>query len=356
MKAVTTPTHHRAPSRRQRKGFVLPLVIVATLLVAALASAAQFAAWRATRAARQAFNGERALLGADESIARTVANWNAESFAGSPIGSRITAAVLTTAGEPVDVIVTRTAPLIAWIDVSATSHRDGAPTRAHRRVGRALFAEPPPLPLNAALVAITPVALRGTARISGIDSVTLNDECGPWRDTTSIAGLYSSVHHIDSTVVIAGVPSIATPVDPPRDVTAFNDAWQRITARAVHRQTTTNAPLPNEPPWRALVLHDTTTIQLAGASRHDGLVAFDGNLVLRGTLTVRGLMIVRGAVDATAGQLDINGALVIYAPTGATSRFGNNATVRYSQCALRRALAAVARPDPHPFRVWSERD
>ena len=133
---MTTHTRHRVHNRRQRKAFVLPLVIVATLLVAALAGAAQFAAWRATRAARQAFNGERALLGADESIAQTVANWNPESFARSTIGSRITSRLHTTAGEAVDVTVIRTAPLIAWVDVSATMQRDGAPTRAQRRIGR----------------------------------------------------------------------------------------------------------------------------------------------------------------------------------------------------------------------------
>ena len=353
---MTTHTHHRAHTRRQRKGFVLPLVIVATLLVAALAGAAQFAAWRATRAARQAFNGERALLGADESIAQTVANWNAESFAVSPIGSRSTSRLHTTTGEAVDVTVTRTAPLIAWVDVSATTQRDGAPTRARRRIGRALFAEPPPLPLTAALVALTPVALRGTTRISGIDIATINDECGPWRDTTSIAALHNRIHHIDSTVAITGAPPIATTVDTTRDLAAFNVAWQLIAARAVPRRASANAPLPNEPPWRALLVHDTTTIRLAGASQHLGLVAIDGNLVVHGALTIRGLLIVRGSVDATAGQLDIEGAVVIYAPNGTPSSLGNTSTVRYSQCALRRALAAVSLPDPQPFRIWSERD
>ncbi len=356
MLRMTPRDHRRITKGVRRQGFVLPLVIVATLLVAALAGAAQFAAWRATRAARQAFNGERALLGADESIAQTVANWNAESFAVAPIGSRITSRLRTTAGEAVDVTVTRTAPLIAWLDVSATTQRDGAPTRAQRRVGRALFAEPPPLPLTAALVALTPVALRGTTRISGIDVIAINDECGPWRDTTSIAALHNRIHHIDSTVSITGAPPIATTVDTTRDLTAFNVAWPLIVARAVHRQAPANAPLPNEPRWRALLLHDTTTIQLAGASQHEGLIAVDGNLVVRGALTIRGLLVVRGSVDATAGQLDVEGALVIYAPNGTTSSLGNNSTVRYSQCAVRRALAAVSSPNPDPFRIWSERD
>lgn len=341
---------------RTRQGFVLPLVIIATLLVAILAGAAQFAAWRATRAARQAFNGERALLGADESIAHTIATWDAETFAVAPIGRRSSTRVNTTAGEPVDITVTRTAPLMAWVDVSATSQTSGAPTRAQRRIGRALFDAPPPLPINAALVALTPLALRGTARISGADVANLNDECGPWRDTASIAGLHNRTHTIDTTVSIAGAPPIATTIDTLRDAAAFNAAWPLISARARHRIASVNAPLPIEPAWRALLAQDTTSIQLAGASQHEGLVAIDGDLVIRGSLTVRGLLVVRGSVDATAGQLDVEGALVIYAPNGATSRFGNNTSVRYSQCALRRALAAVSIPDSHPFRIWSERE
>ena len=347
---------HRDRSSRTREGFVLPLVIVAMLLVAALTGAAQFAAWRATRAARQAFNGERALLGADESIAHTIANWNAEAFARSAIGSRTTSRVHTTAGEAVDVIVTRTAPLMAWVDVTAASQSVGAPTRAQRRVGRALFTAPPPLPLRAALVALTPVALHGSARISGLDVASINDECGPWRDTASTTALHNRIHHIDTTVAIVGAPPIAAAVDTARDHAAFNAAWQLITARALQRNASPNAPLPIEPPWRAILMRDTTTIQLGGASRHEGLVAIDGNLVLRGSLTIRGLLVVRGAVDATAGQLDIEGAMVIYAPNGTTSTFGNNTSVRYSQCALRRALAAIALPSTQPFRVWSARD
>ncbi len=326
------------------------------LLVAALAGATQYAAWRASRAARQAFNGERALLGADESIAYTIANWNAESFARSAIGSRITSRVQTAAGEAVDVIITRTAPLMAWVDVTATSQSVGAPTRAQRRVGRALFTEPPPLPLSAALVALTPLALRGTARVSGLDIAATTDECGPWRDTASIAALHSPIHFIDSTVAIVGAPPIASVVDTTRDLAAFNAAWQLIAARAVQRTASPNIPLPVEPPWRAILVRDTTTVQLAGASRHEGIVAIDGNLVLRGSLTIRGLLVVRGSVDATAGQLDIEGAMVTYAPNGSTSSFGNNTSVRYSQCALRRALAAVSRPTTQPFRIWSERD
>ncbi len=339
-----------------RSGFVLPFVLVATLLVAMLAAAAQFAAWRATRSARQAFNGERALLGADESIASTVANWNAEAFARSAIGSRTATRLSTAAGDVADVTIARTAPLVVWVDAAATSQTFGAPSRAQRRVGRALFVQPPPLPLSAALVALSPVHLQGTMRVSGIDDATVGDECGPWRDTASIAGVYGRTRLIDTTTTIAGAPRVSTAVDTARDLAAFNAAWLLIAARASPRPAPANASLPGEPSWRAVVVRDTGAILLAGTSRHEGLLAVDGDLVLHGTLSVRGLLIVRGAVDATAGQLDVEGAVVLFAPSGGQSRFGTGTNVRYAQCALRRALAAVSRPTALPFRTWSERE
>jgi len=37
------------------------------------------------------------------------------------------------------------------------------------------------------------------------------------------------------------------------------------------------------------------------------------------------------------------------------SLLGNSVAVRYSQCALRRALATIAVPTTRPFAVWQER-
>ena len=73
-RARASRSRRSAPTRR-RRGFVLPLVIVSMLLVAILSAATQTQAWRADRSARGAFNGTRALLAADESLARTIATW-----------------------------------------------------------------------------------------------------------------------------------------------------------------------------------------------------------------------------------------------------------------------------------------
>ena len=56
-------------NRSKRRGFVLPLVIITTLLVAVLAAGLQTVVWNAMRQARLGFAGERALHTADAAIA-----------------------------------------------------------------------------------------------------------------------------------------------------------------------------------------------------------------------------------------------------------------------------------------------
>jgi len=339
----------------ERQGFVLPLVVVAMLLVALLAGVAQSAAWRATRSARQAWNGERALLAADEAIARTVATWNAEAFAMRPIGSRTVTAVSTAAGEVVAVSSARTQPLVAFIEADAGSQTAGAGRRARRRVGRAIFVDPPVVPHDAALVGLSPLRLLGAATISGYDSVATN-ECGPWRDTASIAAVHAYSTLRDSSVTLQGSTAFVSAIDTTRDAATFNTAWTRITARATPRPSPLASALtPTQPAWRPIIVSDTAPLALTDTVSHEGLLVIDGDVVITGSLRVRGMLIVRGSIDASAGRLDVHGAMLVYSPTHRASALGSAVTVQYSPCALARALAAVATPSSTPFRLWSER-
>ncbi len=345
--------HPNPRAHRARNGFVLPLVIVATILVALLAASAQFAAWRASRAARQAWNGERALLATDEAIATTFAAWTAEQFARVGIGATRTTRQRTAAGIDVDITVTRTQPLAALISADAQSQTDGAPTRAQRTTARALFLAPPPLPLHSALLIIDAARVLGTATISGIDSAP-HDECGPWRDTASINGLRAYPATIDSTATISGLGAPSTPRTLAQDAIDFDRAWPLVRARAVSRPPP-SAALPVEPPWRPLLFRDTSAVHVSGLWQHQGVLAVDHDLIVHDTLRLRGMLLVRGALDASSGRLEVDGAVLVRGQTTRATRIGSGSTIRYDQCALRRAIAAIATPETGPFRQWSER-
>jgi len=63
-----------------------------------------------------------------------------------------------------------------------------------------------------------------------------------------------------------------------------------------------------------------------------------------------GLVVVRGAVDASAGGLVLDGALV----AGGAVRLGAGSRVRRSTCAVDRASLYGARATPLARRAWSE--
>ncbi len=325
------------------------------LLVAILTSATQTQAWRAARAARGAFNGTRALLAADEALGRAIANWNPNAFANTGIGGRRQSAFRTAAGDDALVTVTRTAPLIAWLDAAATSNTPGAHGAATRGAARALFLRPALGPLTAALTALTPVDLTAGAQVSGIDIASAGDDCGPWRDTASIGGLLAHSATVAPDAIIVGAPPRLVPADRARLQVEFDRAWPDILARADRGAAPdTLARIPFTPEWRA-VAWTSSSVLVAGDIAHRGTLVIDGDLVIRGRLRVVGILVVRGAIDARNGTLEVNGALVVNAPDARTSTFGGQATIRYAQCAEQRALATVARPTTSPFRLWADR-
>jgi hypothetical protein len=62
------------------------------------------------------------------------------------------------------------------------------------------------------------------------------------------------------------------------------------------------------------------------------------------------VVVVRGAVDASAGALALDGALVAGGPV----RLGGGSRVRASSCAVARASRYAARPAALARRAWAE--
>jgi hypothetical protein len=345
---------------RLRQGFILPTVLITMLLVALLATSLEAVAWHATQHARLGLAGERALLGADAAIARTLDSWDARAFASSAIGTRIVSSMPLTNGLDATVTLSRTAPDAALVVATATSTQNGTPLNAQREIARALIIRPPPLPLTTPLTTLGPVAIANPATVSDTDDIPPD-----W--ATECQGLT----HIDAPM-------------PPTNVTAaraqFDANWQRWLAVAAHsddgRTGTTVGPLvtgstcapgAGEPfrgtgalatctnEWGARAITGGATVTLAGTNRHQGVLLVDGDLVVTGTLDVRGLLIVRGALDASVGTVTVFGAVLVRDELGHGSRLGFASRVRYSRCALRRAVSAVGAPAAITTRGWLER-
>jgi hypothetical protein len=332
------------------------MVIVAMLLIAIVSAATQTQAWRAAQAARGAFNGTRAQLAADEALTRVTATWNADSFANIGIGGRRRIAAQSALGDETEVTVARPAPLVAWLDATATSQIGGAHQRASRGAARALFLRPPLSALDAAITAITPVEIAAGARVSGDDRTNASDDCGPWRDTASIAGVFARTVTVAPGAQLSGAPPLSSNIDLNALQNDFDIAWPTIIARAQAAPIPpANAQVTASATWRALSWTSSTPILVSGNFAHRGTLAVNGDLQVQGRLRIEGLLVVRGTIDARIGTLEVTGALLVEAPSGDTSRFGPLTTVQYTRCTAQRALATIARPATAPFSFWANR-
>lgn len=348
-------------SPRRHRGFILPTVLIATLLVAVIAATLQSAVWRAGRNAHLGFAGERALFGADNAIAQQMPLWNPREFASMAIGDRKTSTVTMPSGIITTIMLVRSAIDAAIVEASALSTQNGVPLSASRRVTRALVARNLPLPLQNVFTSMGAIAISDPFSISSLDEVPpgwttecanealVNATTSPLPDINSARALFDAnwtawlalaSQRDDASTVTALAPIVIATLcaagtgDPTRD------------AFSVRLCT-------NE--WGARAIIGSTSAHLSGSSKHQGILLVDGDLRLTGTLEIDGVLIVRGAIDASAGQLIVHGAVLIRDSSGRGSRLGIATRVRYSRCALRRALSAVAAPAAITTGGWLER-
>ncbi len=193
-------SHRRGFAHRLRLGMILPLVLVGMLLVMTMSASLQQAAWRALRGAQGQWDGQRGLYAAESAVVQAVAAWSSDAAAATPVGVRI----VTTAGLPdgwrTRTSIARTAALTAVVQAVARREHLGVAaagrvadaSRLRRTVVRMLRLEPPALPILAAATLLGEVTV-GTAMFDGRDQVApydpARDDCGPWRDTASLAAL-----------------------------------------------------------------------------------------------------------------------------------------------------------------------
>lgn len=357
--------HRTSDGQRERRGFVLPLVLLTTLLVAVLAANVQAAVWRSVRQARLGLAGERALHVSDAAISEQLLHWDRRAFASLPIGARLGSTTLYPAGLSAQVTVVRTSVDGAIIEAVGSSTQNGVAFAAQRRVTRTLALRNPPLSLA------SPLTLLGAASFAAPGAVSNIDETPPgW--TTECAGTDS----IDARTV--------TITDTTARRNVFDGAWNRWLALADRSESaptvTTLAPVvtsalcapgagdprrdasaisacTNEWGARAVTgaFANASPLLLANSSRHQGVLLVDGDLNITGDLEVNGLLMVRGAIDASQGRLIVRGAALVRDELGHGSRFGFATRVRYSRCALRRALSATGAPAAITTRGWLER-
>jgi len=369
---ATLGTHRRA-----RRGAALAVVLVALVVVAALGAGTALASRELRRAAHDDLARQRAESSAEGALESALHPWDRRR------SQLAVGAVDSTTGlAPGDVVRTvRIGPtwFLVEADARAAAAAPGAAGWAERSVSALVHLRPPSIRALAAITSGGPLTLLGNAAVDGHDATPSGwtDCIGPAADTAAVATPGPlDVHAAPQAFVSGALLQHAATVDPSTYAAFGVDDWTSLAARADVAVAVTDGahvPLPDavgascvlgaaawSDPSRGAgaVSACATTYPLVLArgglaldgGRAQGVLLVDGDLVLNGVVTFAGVIVVRGALHADAGALHLDGALLV----SGGGALGAGSHVRFSRCAVARALDGVARVGRIGRRSWAE--
>jgi hypothetical protein len=324
----------------RRRGFVLPIAMIAMLVAMLIVGSMHFAAWRAMRGTRSQWDAQQALYASNAAVVTAIATWDALSMAQQPIGATRWTSVQDH-GWRTETGVARTSPLIAVVTAHTIWNAD--PSRVRRAVTRIVHLAPLFRPIAAVGVfdslALDRASIDGVDRAESVDP--LRDDCGPYRDTASVD-------------MVARVAPATRRVA----LESFDSSWTRAVRLTSARPREADGSVSQRSAWEPVrVVADSAAgaalgVTLTGASRVQGVLLVDGDLVVRGRLRLDGLLVVRGALRVDAGELQVDGAVLVRDIDGIGSMLGPQTRVRWAPCLVNRALVALASPQRAPFHQW----
>ena len=343
------PVTARSSRRAVARGFVLPFVLIAITATSLMAFAMTAETLRGLRGQQGAAHAAQVAGAADAALARALDRYTNDSLWLRPLGVPHTRTADVN-GTPVAVQWQRHQPLVASLRTHSRRGNGRRLDAAAREHYRAVWLEPPPLPILATLTTNGPVVGREGTLVSGVDIALSDSPCGTTRDTASVPPIIAPAVREE---VSGGWPSAPTSTHLPE--TFPHEAETAIEAVGARLPITlapaTGGHFPVSPEWTALQWRGST-VSLVGPSRWTGLVLVRGNLVVTGSVHVTGLLIVDGHLDASAARLSVHGALVAANPGASGVMLGGHSSLWYDRCAVQMALAAVARPSLAPFSLW----
>jgi hypothetical protein len=369
-------------SYRARPGVALVMTVVAMAVLGALVAGVFFTALRAQRDGRDAIYRVQALAAAEYGLATALtpavwrSSWNTTARRG-PLRD----IVLSPSPETSDSVrIWKLGPDTFLL--TSTGRAGHGATTAQRTISLLASLRSPRLRLRAAAIAMNGVAVADSGIISGVDTLPGGWRCPPGDDARPAA--------VAPSLALVDVSSCAEPHcligSPPAsaDSLAADAAtyerfgpFSRDSLALAGRQLGADALLA--PPWPSLdgggecdaarldnlgdpgatlgagapcndyfpLVHASGNMRLQGGAG-EGMLIVDGNLTIAGGATFSGVVAVRGVLEITELS-ELRG-------TALASRVivHDGARVRYSSCAVERALRGAAEPVVPEGPAWSE--
>ena len=313
---------------RSRRGVALFAALALTAVIGLLAAGGVAFTRLSQRTWRDAFVDASLTRGADYALATVLADAHRLSLAELPLGQTVTTSVAVPGAVPLSAVVgvTRLPSALLWI-VAEVTEGGGAGRRRFNLVAR-----------YPSLGQHLPGAITSRGNVSIANDVVFAP-ADTSQDPECAGRGFAGV------VVPAGVATDG--VDSARVITsaaATDSAAYLLTSRQL------------------ALLHSTgrfthvrgDTVIASGA--FDGVLIVDGALTIAGSFNATGLIVVRGPIAISGGVTTITGAVMSFAPPVAEKlaiKF-SGVTVRYSPCAVDRAIRSALEPQAISLRSWAE--
>lgn len=375
--------------RHRRRGLALPAALVALVLIALCIAGSAFLALQEARTASGGLAERRALEAAEYGVAAVlrdwVPQWSLTTSAGDTLPTRHHALA---GGASARVRVTRLTVTTFLVWSEGTAGGATADREARRVIGAVLRLDAPAAVPVAALTVRDSARITGTALVSGMDTVTV-----PGGLCTAAPAPAPGVAAADTTRVchgscpaaggiVSGIPPLAADslaADPLRYDATAGGAWATLAARAdiLLPPNATITPLPvaaggvcqpsapgnwgDPTPGAACadwlpVIWAPGDVTITGGTGQ-GLLLAAGDVHLEGGARFAGVIVAGDDLVTGSGGGTVIGAVLagdLTTAAGDYTNVGDGAMVRWSACAVGRALFGSAPPVRLMERWWAE--
>lgn len=389
---------HTRPNLASERGIALVVAVFAMVVIGALVAGVFLLGRLELQMGRNSVYAVQAQEAAEAGLTNRIQSWDPLVYNGMTAGDTIGAGYTTLGGQAgfgfADTVI-RMNKNMFLIKSTGTRASAGGQPLASRSVAGFMRLSHPTVSVNAAVTVTDPIQFNGNAfGVTGYnDNPPAWGDCDPTSAGTEddVVGVRSSngtgVENNDLDNV-DGYPAAEVSNDPTITSQTFRD-FLDYTYNTLVQQPNVKV-LPDATPYQFIPVEDATTspascdrtellnmgeptrdvgsvascygyfpvahgtanrTKMASNTRGQGTLLIDGDLELNGGFEWNGVIIVRGSINIAGTGNKIYGAVLAESVTEDNTISGN-VEIRYSSCAIEKAVAGASYPTPLRTRGW----
>jgi hypothetical protein len=379
----------RARRLNDERGIALAVAIFALVVIGALVAGTFYAGRLENRTGQNTVYAGQAAEAADAALSNAMATGTAAVFDPIAMGATVDLGTFNLSDRVTGTAqVTRLTQSLFLVQALGRSNDAAGNPLATRTVGAITRLNQVDIEIKAGLTAIGKITVTGNSEVNGLDdspdywelnpdiscptkddvagvryngqvtqqgsavikgdpnrvqdnSLTKDNILGPDGSFEELKGLATLI----LTSNVSGLAPVVTATVPPRCDMSVESNWGDPLNKL--------SPCFNYFP----IIYHNGDLSISGSGYGQGILLVEGNLSVQGRIDFYGPVISTGAVDIRGtGSDDVKfyGGVIAQDVTLDDSKLSGNAEVRYSSCAIHRALKGSALPQPLAERGWAQ--